>query len=239
MKSKRILTVAVAVLAMVTASAQELWSTAELDFSLNKRLKGDVELECRTTDGLSDVSRWSASIGLNYRLCKYLKASAAYKFIYDHNGNDYDEDDVYTPYYWQPRQRFALGLTGSYKFGRLSLSLREMYQYTYHRERITTPTYDLLANEWTLEKSVNSKHKGYLRSRLEAEYNIRKCRFTPFASCELYSDLSDFDTSKVRYTIGSDYKINSRNAVQLFYRYIDGKNSDSHVIGIGYTFKTK
>lgn len=239
MKYQRIITALMAAAAVSCASAQELWTSADLDFSLAKRLKANVGVECRTTDQLSDLSRWSVSAGLSYRLCKYLKAGVAYKFIYDHNGNEYDEDDVYTPFYWQPRQRFSAGLTGSYKVGRVTFSLREMYQYTYHRERVTSASFDVLANEWVFDKTLNVKHKGYLRSKLEAEYNIRKCRFTPFASCEVYSDVSDFDTSKVRYTIGSEYKINSHNGLQLFYRYIDGKNTNSHVIGVGYTFKLK
>jgi opacity protein-like surface antigen len=239
MKIKRITFMLLALCCLSTLSAQELWTTAGVDLSINKKLKADVELECRTTDELSDLSRWSISAGLSYKICKYLKAGISYKFIYDHNGNEYDDDDVYTPYYWQPRQRFGAGMTGSYKFGRLSLSLREMYQYTYHRERVTSASYDIFAGEWSFNKQTISKHKGYLRSKLEAEYNIRKSRFTPFASCELYSDVSDFDTSKVRYTLGTDYKINKHNALNVFYRFIDGKNNDSHVIGIGYTFKIK
>jgi hypothetical protein len=224
---------------ITTASAQELWTSAAVGCNITKKLKADVEVDCRTTNALSNISRWSASAGLSYKICHYLKAGAAYTFIYQHNGNEYDDDDVYTPYYWQPRQRVTASLTGSYKIGRLSLSLREAFQYTYHRERVTTASFDVLANEWALDKTVHAKHKGYLRSKLEAEYNIRKCRFTPFVSCEIYNNISDFNTSKVRYTIGTEYKINSRNGVSLFYRYIDGNNNNTNVVGVGYTFKLK
>lgn len=239
MKHYRLLALLLSLSSIGPISAQELWTSANVDFGITKKLKADVEVECRTTNKLDNVARWSASAGLSYRFCKYLKAGAAYTFIYQHNGNEYDDDDVFTPYYWQPRQRLQAALTGSYKIGRLSLSLREMYQYTYHRERVTTASLDVLTNEWSFDKTVYARHKAYLRSKLEAEYNIRKSKFSPFASCELYSNISGFDTSKVRYTIGSAYKINSHNSMQLFYRYIDGKNNNSHVIGVGYTFKTK
>jgi hypothetical protein len=50
--------------------------------------------------------------------------------------------------------------------------------------------------------------------------------------------VSGFDLSKVRYTVGSDYKINRHNAVQLFYRFVDNRSgSNSNVIGVGYTYK--
>jgi hypothetical protein len=238
MKTKYFLALALAMASASAVSAQEIWTSAGADFSITKKLKAEVEVECRTTDKVEDVARWSVGADLSYRFCKYLKADVGYTFIYQHNGNEYDEDDTYIPYYWQPRQRVQASLTGSYKFGRLAVSLREGYQYTYHRERTTVPTYNALDNSWDLIQEVNSKHKGYLRSRLELEYNIRKSRFTPFASCELYNDVSGFDLKKVRYTVGSEYKINKHNGVQLFYRFIDSRNStDSHVIGVGYTYK--
>jgi hypothetical protein len=239
MKPKFTAAIVLAACSIVHASAQELWTDASIDCNITKKIKADFEVECRTTDALSDVARWSASAGLSYKLCKYLKAAAAYTFIYQHNGNEYDDDDTFIPYYWQPRQRLQASLTGSYKIGRLSLSLREAYQYTYHRERVTVASYDVLADEWTFNKVTHAKHKAYIRSKLEAEYNIRKCRFTPFASCELYNDISDFNTSKVRYTIGTDYKINAKNSAHIFYRFIDGKNNNSNVIGVGYTFKLR
>jgi hypothetical protein len=239
MKLRRATTTLLAVVSLVTASAQELWTSADLDYGITKKLKADVGIECRTTDQLSNISRFAVSAGLNYRLCKYVKAGVAYTFLYDHNGNKYDDDDNYIPYYWQPRHRIEAELTGSYKIGRVTLSLRETYQYTYHRERVTTANYDMLSNTWTLVQCVNAKPKNYLRSRIMAEYNIRKSPFTPFASCEIYSDVSDFSTNKARYTVGSEYKLNSRNELSLFYRYIDRHNGGTHVIGVGYSFKLK
>jgi hypothetical protein len=238
MKTKLIVALSLAFVSATTASAQEIWTDAGLDFGITKKLKAEVDVECRTTDGVSDVGRWSVGADLSYRFCKYLKADVAYKFIYQRNGDEYNDEDLYVPSYWQPRQRFQVSLTGNYKIGRLEVSLREGYQYTYHRERTTVPTYDILANEWTFDKVTNSKHKGYLRSRIALEYNIRKSRFAPFASCELYNNVSGFDLSKVRYTVGSDYKINRHNAVQLFYRFVDNRSgSNSNVIGVGYTYK--
>ena len=88
---------------------------------------------------------------------------------------------------------------------------------------------------------MEAKHKHVLRSRLEVEYNIAKSKFTPYVSCELYNSLSDrFAVEKTRWTIGSSYKINKKNSVSLYYRYIANGDEDEeggHVIGVGYKFK--
>lgn len=74
--------------------------------------------------------------------------------------------------------------------------------------------------------------------------NIRKkCKFTPFASAELYNDLENgMHFEKVRFTAGSSYQLNKHNSFELFYRYIHAPQSGSYedrgnIIGIGYTFK--
>lgn len=120
--------------------------------------------------------------------------------------------------------------------------MRESYQFTqrigkwipkYASDGITPKD-----DEW-----IASKSKHMLRSRVECEYDIRKSRFTPGLSIELYDNLSDrFAVEKIRYTAGCSYKVNKHNAIELFYRYIQipsAKDSGEggHVIGIGYLFK--
>lgn len=90
------------------------------------------------------------------------------------------------------------------------------------------------------DELIEASHKHVLRSRLKAEYNIRKSGFIPFASCELYNSLSGFAYEKTRWTVGTDYKFNKRHSVSVFYRYIDQSDDDDtngHVIGVGYSFR--
>ena len=128
----------------------------------------------------------------------------------------------------------------SYECNRFIFSLRERYQYTYRKELSVSK----FASDGITPKNdeiIEAGHKHVLRSRIGVEYNIRKCRFTPFATCELYNSISDqLELEKVRWTIGSSYKINKKNAVSLYYRYINNSDDDEsggNIIGIGYTFK--
>lgn len=165
--------------------------------------------------------------------------------------------------YWYTRHRVTASLTGSFKWGRFKFSLRERYQFT-HRMRSycdrtrwyydpfhkmfpeDVPEYylddDPESDDYsymTDEKKAKSDHK--LRSRLAVSYDIKKCPFEPFAEVEVYNELDNaFAYDKIRYTIGTEYKINKEHKLSLYYRYQDYADVDEvsgHVLGVGYAFE--
>ena len=165
--------------------------------------------------------------------------------------------------YWYTRHRVTASLTGSVKWGRFKFSLRERYQFT-HRMRSycdrtrwyydpfhkmfpeDVPEYylddDPESDDYsymTDEKKSKSDHK--LRSRLAVSYDIKKCPFEPFAEVEVYNELDNaFAYDKIRYTIGTEYKINKEHKLSLYYRYQDYADIDEvsgHVLGVGYAFE--
>lgn len=165
--------------------------------------------------------------------------------------------------YWYTRHRVTASLTGSVKWGRFKFSLRERYQFT-HRMRSycdrtrwyydpfhkmfpeDVPEYylddDPESDDYsymTDEKKAKSDHK--LRSRLAVSYDIKKCPFEPFAEVEVYNELDNaFAYDKIRYTIGTEYKINKEHKLSLYYRYQDYADVDEvsgHVLGVGYAFE--
>lgn len=165
--------------------------------------------------------------------------------------------------YWYTRHRATASLTGSVKWGRFKFSLRERYQFTHRmrsycdRERwYYNPHHETFPNEvpeyaiiddpdsedysyMTNDKKAKSDHK--LRSRLAVSYDIKKCPFEPFAEIEVYNELdNNFAFNKVRYTIGTEYKINKEHKVKAYYRYQDYADVDEvsgHVFGFGYAFE--
>lgn len=210
-----------------------------MKFGIVNNLTGNVEGEYRTQDGFSGTERWTLSAGLDYKLCSFLKLSADYKYIQRHVESWVTKKGNIVSDYWQPRHRAGVALTGSYKWNRFTFSLRERYQYTYRTEQ-TAAKYDGDDGSQKDDEVIEAKSKHVLRSRLKAEYNIRKSGFSPFASCELYNNLSGFTHEKARYTIGTEYKINKKHSLDMFYRYVDTSDDDDsnrHVIGIGYQFK--
>lgn len=226
----------------VTASflqAQSLWTSAEMKFGITKGLSGNVEGEFRTKDGLDGTERWAAVAGLDYKLLRWLKLSVGYKYIHRHIDSRITKKGNIVSDYWQPRHRFSFALTGSYSWRHFTFSLRECYQYTYRTEQ-TVAKWGADNGSAKADEIIEASHKHVLRSRLKAEYNIRKSGFRPFVSGEWYNSLSGLSYMKSRWTVGTDYKINRHHSVSAFYRYIDrGDNDDTggHVIGVGYSFK--
>lgn len=230
----------IACLLPTAAKAQSLWTSIELDKNLSSKIGVYAEGEYRTYDQFNGTDRWAGTVGMNYKALPFLKMSAGYTGIYQRVKTEITKKGNIVLSYWQPKHRAFFSLTGSYKIGRFELSLRERYQYTYRPNQYVTK-YDSDGVTRKADEEVKTKNSHSLRSRLEVEYNIRKCKFTPYASCELYNSLTDgFATEKTRWTIGSSYKINKKNSVNLYYRYINESDDDEdggHIIGIGYKHK--
>ena len=170
--------------------------------------------------------------------------------------------------YWGPRHRATASLIGSFKAGRFKIGVRERYQYTYRaastcdRTRYYyTPNYEFLKDivpdleEWYLNEDADDEDYSYmkdaknpksyhmLRSRLSASYDIRKSKFEPFAEVEVFNDLVNrFALDKMRYTIGTDYKLSKTSKLSIYYRFqneVSGDDDDEtggHIIGLGYSF---
>lgn len=223
MKQLKILFFTASLLTIHTLSAQDdLGSSLSAD--ITKRiipgLNLSLEEDFRLRDNLSEVDRFSTTLELSYKPWKFLKLGGAYNLInYNHETKG-----------WEVRHRYYFFATGSYRINRFTVSLRERFQSTY---RVGVK-----------ETSIRANPKLYLRSRLEVEYDIRNCKFEPFASVELYNTLNDPQgnkMNKLKYTAGSKYKLNKRNSLQLYYRYVNFKDDDEgngkHMIGLGYSYK--
>lgn len=281
MKSiKRILGTGCLLLAATTMVAQSdfgVWTSIEGSTKLNKKMELSIEGEYRTQDMSSMTERASGAVNLSYKdknFLPFLKADVGYTFMYmrypgetaikyetDDEGNfELHDNGAYIPKhmnvdaaYWTARHRATASLTGSFKWGRAKISLRERYQFTYRmpsqcdRTRYYYFYFPPMIEEWDMEnpeymvdeKKAKSDHK--LRSRLQVSYDIKKCPFEPFAEIEVYNLLDEnLAYDKVRYTIGTEYKIDKKNKLKVFYRYQDYADIDEvsgHVLGLGYSFE--
>lgn len=183
-------------------------------------------------------------------------------YVLDDNGRPIPKHKNVDAPYWYTRHRATASLTGSFKWGRFKFSLRERYQFT-HRMRsycdrtrwYYNPFHEIIpgtekyfldelpeSDEYsymTDEKKAKSDHK--LRSRLSVSYDIKKCPLEPYLEIEVYNQLDNaFAYDKIRYTVGTEYKINKQNKLKLYYRYQDYADIDEvsgHVLGLGYAFE--
>lgn len=223
-------------------SAQAVWVSGEFKYSPVKKFGVSAEAEYRSSDGLEGTDRITLGVGVDYKPFKFLKFDAGYDYLRQHKESEITKRGNIIPDYWVNRHRGYFAATGSINLGQFEISLRERYQFT-RRIGKWVPKFDSDGTTPKDDEYIPYKNKHILRSRIECDYNIRKSRFSPFVSVELYDNLSEqFAIDKVRYTAGCNYKINKHNRVELFYRYIQVPKSNvsedcQNVIGIEYTFK--
>ncbi len=250
MTAKSILAGAIIMVSAMAAPAQTLLGGAEISKKLPLGLSAGAGVEYRSMNWLKNTEQWSAEASLGYKPIKYLKVGVGYKFIQACTPAGENSDGYTSPRYWDSKHRVSVSLTGQWKpSGKLTLSLRERWQYTYR------PAHDVPQfNEgfpWG-NKTVSEKSTHILRSRLQAEYKPRKkSRWTPFVNFELYSRMAEINHTKSKRTgaafcdkwrlaAGTEFKINKRNGLELFYRYANqsepDENDSAHTIALVYSF---
>ena len=220
-----------------------VWTEVNAEKKLGSNLTLDGGIELRTRDNAGTLDRWSAGLGASYKLTNWLKVSAGYTFLYD---NLYKTNDKGTKYaeYWGPRHRFNVSLTGSHDFGRLNVSLRERWQYTYRPEQTATRYYVNTTNSHAAgdeadTHTYNGKGKNMWRNRLQLKYKVDKM-WRPYVSGETYVGGSGMD--KLRLSLGTEIRLSKQHSLDVKYMFQkayddDDEEGNRHVLGIGYTFK--
>ena len=244
--SKITATVLLAAMCLPLSAQSEagLLVSAEAEKQVNKKLSFGIEAEMRTRNNLKTMDRWKFGIGAEYKLTSWLKANAGYNLLNQNYREDYNYKssgalNKWRPSYWGIKHRVYASLTGSYKFSNnIKLSLRERWQYTYRPEK-TVQRWDYDDEEWE-DKVRSATGKNQLRSRFEIAYDKKHALLTPYASMELYNS---WGIEKIRYTVGTDIRLNKQHSLGVFYRYQNMKNvvadeydPDMHYIGLGYKF---
>ena len=215
--------------------------SAEASRKIRKGLNVGFEVEFRSRNDFRTAERVSLGASVSYKLLPWLKASGGYNLLIENNREEitYNDDLSYNnwrPSYWGVRHRFNVSLTASYKVQRVEFSQRERWQYTYRPEKMID-NFDFDEAEWEDHK-VRGKGKNVLRSRLQAEWDIPRCKFDPFASVEFHNSKH---LDKTRFIVGVGHTIKKTHDFKLYYRYqLTGSHSSDpniHMLGLGYTYK--
>ena len=161
----------------------------------------------------------------------------------------YYEGYNYTEHFWRNRHRTSVALSATYNPNkRWSFSLKEMFQYNHFCNASKT------THKWRLEdnddvnslylkeierKAVKAKDRTVLRSKVTAQYDTKHCPIDPYISGEYGCGLN-YSANKWKFEAGADYKLNKKNKLNLFYRYLTENDDDEpngHLVGIGYSIK--
>ncbi|MBE6200064.1 MAG: DUF2490 domain-containing protein [Rikenellaceae bacterium] len=271
--SLRLLTLVVALFGCVTLGAQEVMSVpapqevkldddiqarfrAILDVPLAKNLSLEWSEQVRMHNNVSDVDKILSSLGLNYKVLPWLKVGASYSFV---NVRDAELNAATgaEEVEWKNRHLVNVDVTGSYKVGRVKLSLRERVRFNFRTDSV---------NKYEHPDPFIS-----LRSRLKAAYDIRQCRWEPYAYVELYTTLNARNAvpnyknynvaykqyiNRIRFSVGTEFKINNYHRLDIYYRFHLNQGYDArykankgdlkswthekqncHVFGLDYKFK--
>lgn len=228
-----------------------IWYDLEVEKKINKRVDVDFSVEHRSRDNHQEADRIDAAIGASYKVASWLKASVSYAYLYDHNHKVNSSGKKYSDY-WSPRHRVNVSLTASQQFGRLGLSLRERWQYTYRPEKTadrywnyTDEDDDAVYGEPVIKKGTTQTHtyrgKGNnkWRNRLQLKYKLSRS-WRPYLSAE--SSVGSSGLDKIRYALGTEIRITKQHSFDVKYLYQhtykdDDDEGDRHVLGLGYTFK--
>lgn len=188
----------------------------DLDFQikLTKGLKMNVGPELRFNGG---YDKFLLNAGLEYKTLGCVYLGATYRMIVDRekNENSFGTSNYSSDVY----HRYAFDLTYKDSFGRF------------------TPSFRLRYNNFTDDDIDN---KEFLRYRAKVDYDIRKCKISPFAYIEAYQQLYDDNMLyKMRYALGFDLKTGKKSSMAFSYKFdyflLEYKNAN--VFGVGYKCK--
>lgn len=115
--------------------------------------------------------------------------------------------------------RLAFDVQGRREIGRFEASLRARFtNYTDQRD-------DVPGN--------------YIRPKIKLEYDIFGSKFRPFASYELFRNITEKDFRKARFNMGFTRKLGKIHRIGMYYRlqdYFSVRNS-IHILGLEYRLK--
>lgn len=251
MKLRRMLAGTMLALLAPLAMGQSLIGSVEASHKFLNGIGLEADAEYRSNNWVSDTDLWCTSLTASYKplQAKWLKVGLTYRFQQVSNLPEWNKSgDKRTPQFWQNRHRFIASVSGEWKpIKSLSLSLRERFQSTLRPEVVVPRFYD--DGTPADNKTFGRKLKNVVRTQVQAEWRpYKKCKYTPFASFEIYSLVHDYNYTtavkspnqfceKWRAVIGSEYKLSKIAELSLYYRYTSNSDPDetdpAHAIGLG------
>lgn len=186
----------------------ELWTGVGVQKSfLDKKLQLALTEEFRFNDNSTRINNFFTEVEAGYEFYKNMTFSLGYRFIKNNQKNGFVTEN-----------RFYADLAYSHKIDRLKLSYRFRFQ---TQSEAGTRSNDVLFPS------------NKMRLKLKAEYNIKKWKLDPYFSMEgFYAMETDSYTyidpytitnkvngfQKLRFTLGTSYKINDLMELCAFYR---------------------
>ncbi len=231
--------ITIAIASVLTAQETEpggIWTSVSLEKEITKKWSVNGEFEFRT-HGINLLrDRFTAQLGTDYEIFNNLKLGASYSWMNVDDDYKWSDDSIRTDYF-QNRHRFNLQGVWRYKLGNIAFQFRERAQVTFKDDSDR-----IKSNGKINENRINPEY--IWRNRIKISYDKKKMPWTPYFSFESYYELNDPDPiryynsaatsyeernsyfSKLKYTVGVEYKINKQHTVELYGMYFHERSSE-------------
>ncbi len=184
------------------------------DKKISQGFHWTVDAEARLEDKFSSIGRLQVGTGLTYKINDYLKVGGGYVFM--ENKNSSDE--------WKIRHRIYGNATLGFRAGAWRFSLKERLQLTHrdvNNKYQTTPNSLTLKSRFKIAYKADRDWTPYAYAELRNVFNDPACSATWSTSSQAYSDYSflgytDTYFNRLRGCLGTEFKINKQNALDLF-----------------------
>ncbi len=198
---------------------------AELRYYPTRNLKLSIEQQLRFDDNISVFDKTYTEINARYRFWNQLDLGIGYRYIFlnDNHGQEQGIEKYYRIHYYISHQ---------FEFNRFEMKNRIKFQ---NRKEILDNSIDCLEeirNCWRVKSSLN--------------YNIKRCKFDPFLSAEIFLPTNQWENklhNRYRLSIGADIKLSKKQKISVEYMFdheIKSWNPEIfHIIQINYIFSIK
>lgn len=192
----------------IVTSDFELWSGISLEKSFfEKKLELALSEEFRFDENSTHLNKYFTELGVTYEMIKGLRFGIGYRFIRNDKKAGYVNE-----------QRIFAQLGYKHKIDRFTLDYRFQFQ---NEDQIG------------LKREEGDEVTQKYRLRLKASYNIKNWKLDPYISAEgfftqqsyLYNYIETIDEfgkyrgfEKMRFTIGTSYKIKKYLKIGAYYR---------------------
>ena len=199
-----------------------LWTTLTVQYPFNKKISLVLDEEFRLRENYQRINLFYTNIGIDYKITKFIKISPTYRAI--------QKKRIEGGY--SQRHRLMLDMTLKKKFRKITISERVRYQ--------------IEVQEFYTSKKGKLAEQ-FLRFKTDLKYSLTQ-KITPYYSCEFRyqiraprgdGPLYDNGFHRIRNVIGTEYELNKKNAINVYYLFQTEFNISTpesiYILGIGYT----
>jgi len=191
----------------------EAWTGASFQKQLGNKVELALEQEFRIEHNISQLYEVFSGIEGKYALNDQWRFSLGYRFI----RNKTNSGD------YESRYRINTDLAYRKQLNRLRISWRVRWQSRHDKD-----------------ETLNTNN---IRNRIALKYNIRRFKYTPYFSGEIfygYKKNSGSDFNKFRLTFGTERNLSNKSEIRGFYRIEKELNEiypkTTYIIGLRYNF---